>query len=163
MNPIQVQALAAVTVVFINKSVRVCVCVCICVCAHAGPPLRLCVSAALHRLTQPSPALQETPLLPAPRLTDGASLSPRSQGTRTPTSTQPAALWARSSRPHGAHHQAGGKKDVPNKLIIGYSEDALQSTSQWRWRVKHLTANFNSVNQNITPRKPWAEGTYHRL
>ena len=69
VNPVQVQALAAVTVLFINKSVHVCVCVHVCVRMldhHSG-----C-------LTRSSPALQVTPLLPAPRLTDGASLSSRS-------------------------------------------------------------------------------------
>ena len=87
---------------------------------HSG-----CVGAALHRLTRSSPALQVTPLLPAPHLTDGASLSPRSQGTRTPTSTQPAALGELSSHPHGAQNQAGGEKGVPNKLILEYSEEVL--------------------------------------
>ena len=48
MNPVQVQALAAVTVVFINKSVRVCVCVCMCVCVHVCVCACVCVCTLDH-------------------------------------------------------------------------------------------------------------------
>lgn len=83
------------------------VCVCICVCAHAGPPLRL------SHTVLTSPAGDTSCLGSSP--TDGADPPVQVIGRGTPSSTQPAACEAPPAA-HGAHHQAGGKKDVPTTI-----------------------------------------------